>query len=31
MTKGTSVGYGSVDQEKSVKVIIEKKKDVDKI
>jgi len=31
MTTGTDVGYGSADQEKSVKAIIEKNKDVDKI
>jgi hypothetical protein len=31
MTTGTNMGYGSAGQKKSVKMIIEKNKDVDKV
>ena len=31
MTMGTNMRYGSTDQEKSVKTIVEKNKDVDEV
>jgi len=31
MTTGASMGYGSADQKKSVKTIVEKNKDVDEV